>query len=263
MALVNYLGRPIDEVYPPYVPETLKELLACFPTGSAADDCMWRGQANLYWTPFPTLYRRIRGSGYSDMQINEGLVRHVESRILEEARANGPLRCGGSVLEFMARMQHHGGATRLLDVTSSLDVALFFASSRHDEVAGIVYSYRVNPDMRVSIGEQPGGEPDWYELTDRCRGGRPLLVVPRGYESRIVVQHGAFIMTSLAGSLASPNLFMGQTVDSEVRQIWILPKLKPFVRRYLATRGITEESLFPSGIEEFSKGRSADAPIRL
>ena len=174
MASVNHLGHPIDEVYQPYVPKTLEELLDRFPTGSTADDCMWRGQANLYWTPFPTLYRRIRGSGYSDMQINEGLVRHVESGIVEEARANGPLRCGGSVLEFMARMQHYGGATRLLDVTSSLDVALYFASSGHDEVAGVVYSYRVNPDMRVSIGEQPDGqEPDWYELTDRCRGGRP------------------------------------------------------------------------------------------
>lgn len=76
-------------------------------------------------------------------------------------------------------------------MTSSSDVALYFASSKYDEVAGIVYSYRVNPDMRVSIGEQPDGrEPDWYELTDRCRGGRPLLVKPRGYEPRIVVQHG-------------------------------------------------------------------------
>ena len=75
---------------------------------------------------------------------------------------------------LMARMQHYDGATRLLDVTSSSDVALYFASSKYDEVAGIVYSYRVNPDMRVSIGEQPDGrEPDWYELTDRCRGGRP------------------------------------------------------------------------------------------
>ena len=74
----------------------------------------------------------------------------------------------------MARMQHYGGATRLLDVASSLDVALCFASSRHDEVTGVVYSYRVNLDMRVSIGEQPDGqEPDWYELTDRSRGGRP------------------------------------------------------------------------------------------
>ena len=264
MASVNHLGHPIDEVYQPYVPKTLEELLDRFPTGSTADDCMWRGQANLYWTPFPTLYRRIRGSGYSDMQINEGLVRHVESGIVEEARANGPLRCGGSVLEFMARMQHYGGATRLLDVTSSLDVALYFASSGHDEVAGVVYSYRVNPDMRVSIGEQPDGqEPDWYELTDRCRGGRPLLVKPQSYEPRIVVQHGAFIMTSLDGSLADPNLFMCQTVDSEVRPIWIPPKLKPSVRRYLAAKGTTEESLFPSGIEGFSKARSANVPVRL
>ena len=100
-------------------------------------------------------------------------------------------------------MQHYDGATRLFDVTSSLDVALYFAASGHGELAGVVYSYRVNPDMRVSIGEQPDGrEPDWCELTDRCRGGRPLLVKPQGYEPRIVAQHGAFVMTSLDGSLA-------------------------------------------------------------
>lgn len=96
------------------------------------------------------------------------------SRPRLEARTNGPLCCGGSVLGFMARMQHYGGARRLLDAASSLDVALYFALSRHDEVTGVVYSCRVNPDMRVSIGEQPDGrEPDWYELADRCRGGRP------------------------------------------------------------------------------------------
>lgn len=74
------------------------------------------------------------------------------------------------LLGFMARVQHYDGATRLLDMASSLDVAHCFASSRHDEMTGVVYSYRVNPDMRVSIGEQPDGqEPE----TDRCRGGRP------------------------------------------------------------------------------------------
>lgn len=79
-------------------------------------------------------------------------------------------------------------------------------------------------------------------------------MIPWDYEPRIVVQHGAFIMTSLDGSLADPNLFMCQTVDSEVRPILILPKLKPSVRRYLAAKGITEESLFPSGIEGFFEG---------
>lgn len=71
-------------------------------------------------------------------------------------------------------MQHYGGSMRLLDVASSLDVALYLASSRHSEVTGVVYSYRANLDMRVSIGEQPDGQkPDWYELIDRCRGGHP------------------------------------------------------------------------------------------
>lgn len=76
-------------------------------------------------------------------------------------------------------------------------------------MTGVVYSYRVDPDMRVSIGEQPDGQgPDWCELTDRCRDGRSLLVKSRGYEPRIVMQRGAFIMTLLDGLLADPNLFM-------------------------------------------------------
>ena len=71
-------------------------------------------------------------------------------------------------------MQHYGGATCLLDVAASLDVALYFSSSRYDKVTDVVCSYRANPDMRASIGEQPDGQrSDWYELIDRYRGGHP------------------------------------------------------------------------------------------
>ena len=39
----------------------------------------------------------------------------------------------------------------LVDVTSSLDVAHCFALSGYGEVTGVVYFYRVNLIMRVSI----------------------------------------------------------------------------------------------------------------
>ena len=82
---------------------------------------------------------------------------------------------------------------------------------------------------------------------------------------RLLVKPGmtCYWQTRRNRDLADPNLFMCQTVDSEARPIWIPPKLKPSVRRYLAAKGITEEFLFPSGIGGFSKARSANVPIRL
>ncbi len=71
------------------------------------------------------------------------------------------------------------------------------------------------------------------------------------------MQSGAFLMTSLAGSLAEPNVFTNQTYDCEVAHILISPELKVELKGYLEDRGVTKEALFPS-IEAFSGRNRAD-----
>ncbi|WP_322155022.1 FRG domain-containing protein [Paratractidigestivibacter sp.] len=225
------------------------------------DEYVWRGQSNFMWAAHPTLYRRLKNSGYCDERIFEPVIGRAERCILERAREEGLLGSDDSVFEFMARLQHHGGATRLLDVTTNYQVALYFAASEHPEMVGTVIAYRINPERRISQKVRDGKAlPAWDELLDMARKGRPLLVEPAPYDRRIVVQSGAFLMTSLAGSLSEPNIFTHQTYDCEVAQILIAPQLKPILIEHLEDRGITREFLFPS-IEGFAKKSGADKPL--
>lgn len=263
MAFVNYFGNN-PGINEPILnaPKTLQELLDCF--SHAPSNSVWRGQASFMWAPLPTLYRRLRQSGYADCQINEAMVRRAESLTIADARKRGLVDDGESILKFMACLQHHGGATRLLDVTHDWRVALFFASSDRPNECGTVIAYRVSPDRRVSPHENDSctSSQNWDDVINACQDGRALLVEPEACDARIVAQRGAFVMTSLAESLASPNLFTNQTYDSEVRHILISPQLKSELETYLSNEGITKDCLFPdTAFEDFGRNHSANTPI--
>lgn len=258
MPFKNCFGNNPGEGKPVVLtPPSLDDLISLF--FNAGDEYVWRGQADFSWAPYPTLYRRIKNSGISEERIFESKVRRIERQVLEAARNEGVLGSDDSVFEFMARLQHHGGATRLLDVTTNYDVALYFASSQDPDVEGTVLAYRANPKRKVSLkGLAEKSVPGWDDLLEMARRGRPLLIVPEPYDRRIAVQSGAFLTTSLAGSLSEPNIFTHQTYDCEVTQILISPKLKQDLKDYLEVRGITRKTLFPS-IEDFSqKNRACD-----
>jgi hypothetical protein len=96
--------------------------LASLPIGA------WRGQASADWSLDPPLVRRYRrhsqdGPGAA---LTEPSLRAVEKALVERARAAG-LGDDLSELELLARLQHHGAATRLLDCSCNAFVALWFA----------------------------------------------------------------------------------------------------------------------------------------
>ena len=208
----------------------------------------------MMWAPFPALYRRLRQSGFSDTQINEPLVRMAEDGIIKDAQRQSLIDGENSIVEFMARLQHYGGATRFLDVTTDPLVALYFASGGDPRNTGIVYRYRINPERVYRLEKQTV---EWNTLINLAKDGRPLHVIPRAYDRRIKVQSGSFLMTSLPDSLAVPNMFTNQTYDAEVHHIWISPQLKSPLRRHLAEKGINKSKLFPS-IENFAKAHSTN-----
>lgn len=255
----NCFGHNASESVRLENPKTLPELLAIFDADSNSEEVVWRGQSNMMWAPFPTLYRRLRLSGFADAQINESLIRWAETRIIEDAKRQSLVGEGpGSVTELMACLQHYGGATRLLDVTSNPYVALYFASGGELSSTGVVCRYRVNPEKTLRLEEKAI---EWDELLGLAEGGRALHVVPRAYDRRIEVQSASFLMASIAGSLAEPSMFTHQTYDTEVHHVMVLPQLKEPLRRYLAGEGINQRSLFPS-IEGFAKEHSVNASIK-
>lgn len=145
---LNCFGHDMSLMAKPVAaPTSLDGLLDMLDNDGEHDGVVWRDQPNTMWAPFPTLIRRLRASGFSDTQINESMIQAVEAGLIKDAKSQSLIgEDGGSVVEFMARMQHYGGATRFLDVTSNPLAALYFASGGDPRVAGVVFRYRINPE---------------------------------------------------------------------------------------------------------------------
>ncbi|HEX3960260.1 MAG TPA: FRG domain-containing protein [Trebonia sp.] len=97
----------------------------------------WRGQASIEWGLDPSLvrrYRRQQRTGPGSALTEPGL-RAVERALVERARAAG-LGSELGELELLARLQHHGAATRLLDCSRNAFVALWFACRWEPEQDG-------------------------------------------------------------------------------------------------------------------------------
>src|SRR6188768_457105 len=90
---------------------------------------VFRGHTQSEWRVTTSLERAIS----AHVTVDHDEVREAEQDIVEELQLVAPnygirTPTGSRSIEWLALLQHHGGATRLLDVTSSFFVAAFFAA---------------------------------------------------------------------------------------------------------------------------------------
>jgi len=100
-------------------PETINELINLFFDKKGAIDLvrMWRGQADISWPIHSSAYRRI---AKNNENVTEFSVASYEETLLEQATHKGYRYSNDkrlTDLELLARLQHHGAATKLLDFT--------------------------------------------------------------------------------------------------------------------------------------------------
>lgn len=120
--LPKYEHSPLgDRVKDPDNPDRLLRL-------SEEKVLFFRGQSDSRWGLNSSLYRRVDSTVTSraSFQTREKRLLKVEKMVLEKARLKGVVR-GLTGLELLTVLQHHGVATRLLDVTTDWKVALYFA----------------------------------------------------------------------------------------------------------------------------------------
>jgi hypothetical protein len=151
---------------------------------------VWRGHPDPDWKLHSALFQRIQQS--DGAPPDEERLREVESALLRRAVRRD---LGGDLdtpeLQRFAVLQHHGTATRLLDVTTDPMIALWFACA--DEVQshkqGVLFAIEASAALHL----------DWEEdrsvaqIVDALGDEQLAVFWPRPVDARIQVQRGAFV----------------------------------------------------------------------
>lgn len=156
---------------------------------------MWRGQSNIEWRIDHSAYRRLR---IDRKEVTDFDLIWYEKNLMEQATHKGYRRQNGrdlSDLELLAKLQHHGAATRLLDFTRNSLIALWFASSENLNKDGLLIGLNTNYlggyESTLDF-EYP------FELNKEDTIGHSLTFEPPVITPRIAAQHSQFIYSSLS-----------------------------------------------------------------
>lgn len=189
---------------------------------------VWRGQQNHQWGLQSGLYRalQIKNGVQPPNGKPVGVQPHptetqlqvAESKLISYARENWRLD-DMPALELLARLQHYGAPTRLLDVSRNPYIAAWFAvesSPETEDFDSRLFAFGTRPvpkkgeealvrgaDTHVRLSEVPHTPmPFWhYWLPGKERreadwgtGSKRRVWVPPAYDQRIVSQDAAFIL---------------------------------------------------------------------
>ncbi len=220
---------------------------------------MWRGQSNIDWRIDSSAYRRlIPSSGYKSGDLNNDLIRY-EKTLLEHATHRGYRFENGRVLsdfELLAKLQHHGAATRLVDFTRNVLIGLWFASSENANQSGLLIGY----DSWYIEGHEKQLESRPYdEVINEIGDRNPVTWEPPGVSSRIAVQHSQFmyskVFDSPHGSLVLPH------DESAYRRYEISKKVKSEALEVLTeVFDVNKINIFPD-IDGFAQANSVSQDI--
>lgn len=162
---------------------------------------VWRGQVNARWNLHSGLYRRVLAGATGAAPEEDDLLK-AEDKLLGMARDNWRFD-QMPYLELLAHMQHYGAPTRLLDVSLSPLVALWFAvEEQHDGEDGNdgrVFAIDVT-DRSVRLNSEWNTyDIPWrhFEKASKWSLELPLLWKPPSYNDRIPAQQSGFLLAGV------------------------------------------------------------------
>ncbi len=221
----------------------------------------------------------FRGSASVSFKEEPGIYRNQNLKCLEnedEMYSEVERRCCSdfpntmSVFAKLAKMQHYGLPTRLLDVTQNLLVALYFAcrqDNAHKDDIGMIDVYIVqknevkrHDDREVALISSlakctySSFQSDEWKRELKAHSGmadisddevetiskKILFVLPELNNERIKIQSGAFILFG-----ASRNKEMPKIKSYECVRFYIDKKVKLQIIQQLKIMGISDSILFP------------------
>lgn len=252
----KYTSKIYGEINSPDSFKELLELLLQPDTDSYVPVMYWRGQSNIDWTIDSSSYRRLLNTKfYKGRKLEETDFIEYETSLLEQATHKGHRFQDGRKLtdfELLAKLQHHGSATRFVDFSRNLLVGLWFC------VAGNLDKYGLLLGVHTSYihGHENTLANDKYsDLIKKLKGNNsPTTWEPPVVSSRMAAQHAQFLFSeysdNIYGSLKLPEK------DESKLFVAISPQLKKESKIILeSTFDLRTLTLFPD-IDGFGMSNS-------
>ncbi len=147
-------------------------------------------------------------------------------------------------LQRLSILQHHGGATGLLDFTESPLAALWFACKDEHDEDGKVFIFDIG-DHQVAVNGRNLREEELFS-TERVVYYEP----DRSLSPRIVAQQSLFVICN------PPSV-----PDSHLKSVVIPKETKGLMTEYLQGLGLSEESLFRD-LPGLARANTRHSPLR-
>ena len=195
----------------------------------------YRGLADSDWDVAASIYGRLKENKVGT--VHSSIFLAMTQRLLARARAEGhDIENHRQLpdLELLAKLQHYGAATCLIDFTRNPLIALWFACQLPEEKTGKVVAFDSgNTDLCREIPAQDLNKSIDTWLPVDVPNERLWVLSPKKMENRIIAQNSIFVLGT--GVIAQEKLVSKEN---------FLVKDKSAVLEELAMHGITAESLF-------------------
>ncbi|WP_444904057.1 FRG domain-containing protein [Microbulbifer sp. CnH-101-E] len=159
---------------------------------------LWRGQSDISWPIHSSAYRRLSRTNH---YVNEESMQYYEEYLLKHATHQGYRFESGRELsdfELLAKLQHHGAATRLIDCSRNVMAALWFACSSEPDKTGLLFGIH---SYHLGGGEN---KPETRKYQDIFKGlekyKHPQTWQPPVVSKRIAAQGAQFLYSAVIDS---------------------------------------------------------------
>lgn len=223
----------------------------------------WRGQANISWKLQPSIVRKIQlDANRKNIKCKEldKSILYWENILLNEAKKNlhhydeRGRKLGD--IELLAKLQHYGAATRLLDFSKNVLIALWFCVSdrEYKDKTGLLLG--IDTDIVSGMENKFDFDESYNHFVDSvCESNNIWLVDSPANVSRISSQHSVFLCSKSVNK--KHGTFLVPEEDKYKIVIAISPELKEECLAVLSQQfNITPFTIYPD-IEGFANANSS------
>lgn len=250
-------------------PESFVELVSCITNDESVgiDVYYWRGQAKIDWMLIPSIVRRIkleeRHQNFNEEKLDMS-VSYWEELLLNNAKKQlynyDELGRKLNDIELLAKLQHYGAATRLLDFSKNVLISLWFCVSAPSYCNDTGVLIGINTDVMSGMEDKFDFELNYSDFCAQLKNSNDICIVDSpAVVPRISAQNSVFLCSKSVdekyGTFALPKMREHKKI------IAISPKMKKICLKTLSECfNITPLTIYPD-IEGFANANSVTRKI--